>query len=214
VTTKRSQVVKAVPSAPVAKQRRSQITYEKLIKAGFKLLENRDFESISIAEIAKEAGYSVGAFYSRFENKEEYFTALFHQFHERRREETAAFFAENRDRDLPALYIERTVRWVWRSRFLWRAGLRRSLEDPDFWKPFRYLSRQAADKMNAIKAEKIGRPLTDDEQKNVQFAVQLVHGTINNAMVNRPGPFMPEDHDFQKRLIEAFRLVSRYNDLS
>ena len=200
-------------TGPVAKQRRSQITYNKLIEAGFRLLETRDFDSISIAEIAKQAGYSVGAFYARFENKEEFFLALVHKHNAGRHESMDAFFSKNKDGDLIALYVQQTVKRLWNARFFWRASLRRSLEDADFWEPFRKLSHRAADKFVEAKAEEIGRALTKKEEMDIRFALQIVLGTINNAMTNRPGPLMPEHRDFQKRLVEAFRLVSHFDEI-
>ena len=58
------------------KQSRSKKTYDALIKTGFRLLKKRDFDSITVAELSKSAGYSVGAFYARFRSKEELLGAL------------------------------------------------------------------------------------------------------------------------------------------
>ena len=58
------------------KQERGQLTHDKLIATGFRMLELTDLQEISIAELTREAGYSVGAFYSRFRSKDEFFDAL------------------------------------------------------------------------------------------------------------------------------------------
>ena len=68
--------VTAVSPARRIKQPRGRRTYDALIETGFKLLEQNDLESIPIAELAKAAGYSVGAFYARFESKDEFFEAM------------------------------------------------------------------------------------------------------------------------------------------
>lgn len=195
---------------PVAKQRRSQITYEALIDAGSRLLEERDFDAISIAEIAKAAGYSVGAFYARFANKEDYFRAMVDRHNEERRAGIDSFFKATSERELIPKYIQMTVTRIWKNRFFWRAALRRSLDDPNFWEPFRKLSHLVADKIIEAKAKAIGRNLTRAEEMDVRFALQLVLGTINNAITNRPGPLTLEHRDFRKRLVDAFYLVSRY----
>jgi AcrR family transcriptional regulator len=213
VATKEMQENTGVATGPIAKQRRSQITYNKLIEAGLHLLRTRDFDSISIAEIAKEAGYSVGAFYARFENKEEFFLALVAKHNSGREEGIESFFKKNKKRDLIALYIQQTVKRIWTSRFFWRAALRRSMEDESFWEPFRRLSHHVADKFVEAKAEEIGRPLTKKEEMDIRFALQIVLGTINNAVTNRPGPLLPKHPDFHKRLVEAFRLVSHYDEI-
>jgi AcrR family transcriptional regulator len=200
-------------AGPVAKQRRSQITYKALIDTGFRLLEDRDFDSISIAEIAKAAGYSVGAFYARFENKEEYFRAMVQRHIDERRVGLEQFFKRTKPEELIAKYVQATVTRIWKNRFFWRASLRRSLDDPSFWDTFRRLSHLAADKIIEAKATSLRRGLTKSEEMNIRFALQIVLGTINNAITNKPGPVMMEHRDFQKRLVDAFCLVSRYNDI-
>ena len=63
--------------AKPALQPRSQATRDKLIAALERLLRTRAFENISVAEIAREAGVSVGAVYTRFENKDAFIPVLF-----------------------------------------------------------------------------------------------------------------------------------------
>jgi hypothetical protein len=64
------------PPGRAIKPDRGRKTYAALVETGFQLLESRDFESISIAELARSAGYSIGAFYARFDSKDEFFHAL------------------------------------------------------------------------------------------------------------------------------------------
>ena len=47
-----------------------------LIEAGMRLLAQKDYDSISMAQIAREAGCSIGAVYSRYTDKEEYLYRL------------------------------------------------------------------------------------------------------------------------------------------
>ena len=63
--------------AKPALQTRSQQTRDKLVAALERLLRNKPFEQISVAEIAQEAGVSVGAVYTRFENKDAFIPVLF-----------------------------------------------------------------------------------------------------------------------------------------
>ncbi len=66
--------------------------------------------------------------------------------------------------------------------------------------------------------ERIGkharRPLTKQEDTNIRFAVQFALGTINNAIINRPGPIFLGQELFVKNLVRAFRLVSDYDNLT
>ncbi len=58
------------------RQARSQATRERIVGAAVELLERKPLEEISVAEIARRAGISVGGFYARFASRD----ALFHTF--------------------------------------------------------------------------------------------------------------------------------------
>lgn len=60
-------------------QQRSHRTLERLLDATEALLAERDFDDVSVAEIARAARSSVGAFYTRFPDK----SAVLHALHER-----------------------------------------------------------------------------------------------------------------------------------
>jgi AcrR family transcriptional regulator len=63
-------------------QSRSRQTFTKLLDATEALLEKRTFEEITIHEIAERAGSSVGAFYTRFEDKEALRECLIARYYE------------------------------------------------------------------------------------------------------------------------------------
>ena len=58
-----------------AKQARSRETRDRLLAVGRELLDRGGFEETHIADIVRDAGCSVGAFYQRFPDKEAFFTA-------------------------------------------------------------------------------------------------------------------------------------------
>jgi AcrR family transcriptional regulator len=69
-------------SAPVRQPRqdRSRRTLERLLDVTEELLEERPFEEISVGEIVRRAGTSVGAFYSRFRDKDALLPALYRRY--------------------------------------------------------------------------------------------------------------------------------------
>lgn len=67
-------------------QARSQETLNRLLDAAEELIEERGFEEISVAEITRKARSSVGAFYSRFKDKQ----GLLRYVHQRFSEQAAA----------------------------------------------------------------------------------------------------------------------------
>lgn len=60
-----------------ARQRRSRETRDKILRALEKLLERKPFDEMTVAELAAEAGLSVGAVYRRFENKDALVPVIF-----------------------------------------------------------------------------------------------------------------------------------------
>jgi AcrR family transcriptional regulator len=195
------------------RQQRGQITYDALIETAFALLEDKEFDEISIAELARTAGYSVGAFYARFRSKAELLEAMLMRHVDDRRKVRDELFAAAPDATLIHDLLEETVRHYWGRRRFWRAALIRSIRDPEFWTPIRKLSHEFADSLIARLAARAGRAVETNEQGNVRFAVQAAFGTLNNTILNRPGPFFMDQALFVERLARAFRLVSGYDEV-
>lgn len=193
------------------RQKRGQVTYDALIDTAFALLEHKEFDEISIAELAQKAGYSVGAFYARFRSKDELFAALLTRHLADRRQTRAAQFGAARDETLIHDLLDETVRYYWERRRFWCAALIRSIRDPELWAPVRKLSHELADALIARIATRAGRTLAAQERANVRFAVQVAFGTINNTILNRPGPFFMDQARFVDSLARAFALISGYD---
>lgn len=195
------------------RQERSQKTYDALVAAGFKLLEDSEFESITIAALAQEAGYSVGAFYARFESKDEFFEAMVaHHLRDRLNSNKQLLATVAPDR-LPEALIEDLVKYYWRRRQFWRAALLRSTNDPEFWAPINEAAQTFLGILTGRIQSDLGRPLTESEGANVRFAIHLVLGVVNNRIVNRPRPSLIGESTFVANLTRAFRLVSDYEKL-
>lgn len=205
--------VKALGAEQRIRQKRGQVTYDALIETCFELLQERDFDQISIADLAQKAGYSVGAFYARFRSKDELFDAMVLQHVQNRRKVRQRQFATTNDETLLHELLEETVHHYWDRRRFWRAALIRSMREPEFWEPMRKLSYEFADALLARFRSRAGRALTKSEEANVRFAVQLAFGLINNTILNRPGPFFLEQDLFVENLVRAFKLVSGYDAL-
>jgi AcrR family transcriptional regulator len=195
------------------RQKRGQVTYDALIETCFDLLREKEFDQISIAELAQKAGYSVGAFYARFHSKDELFDAMVQQHVQNRRKVRQRQFEGTNDAGLLHELLDETVRYYWGRRRFWRACLIRSIREPAFWTPMRKLSHEFADALLGRLRDRAGRALTSAEDANVRFAVQLAFGLINNTILNRPGPFFLEQDLFIENLVRAFKLVSGYDEL-
>jgi AcrR family transcriptional regulator len=65
-----------VPAKRLTREQKRAATRDALLESAAKVFTSRGFEGASVEEIAEEAGYSRGAFYSNFESKEELFLTL------------------------------------------------------------------------------------------------------------------------------------------
>jgi hypothetical protein len=154
-----------------------------------------------------------GRFQYSLSARRELFDAMVIRHLDGRRKVRSSQFAEGAPSTLIHDVLEETVNYYWGRRRFWRAALIRSMREPAFWAPMRNLSHEFADSLIAHMAARAGRSLKADEEANVRFAVQVTFGTINNTILNRPGPFFMDQALFVQNLVRAFRLVSDYDKL-
>lgn len=194
-------------SLPV-KQSRSQKTRDRLLAAGFKLLRRRDFDQLSVADIARAANCAVGSFYQRFFDKDQYFFALAEMRRAQSRGQLETWYDGVKLGSLVERAIERELGFVLDHPDFWRAALRRGTTDPTFWEEFRALGRASVERFVDVYSRLLGRTPGADEVERIRFAFQMVRGTLNNTLINQPGPLSLEDAGFRRQMERAFRLVA------
>ncbi len=191
------------------KQARSRKTRDALIAATWKLLQSHPWQDISINDIVKAGGSSVGAFYSRFKDKEALLESLAAEWLEARWAQRAeGFGALTDDADYAAYGILSSYQHLLHHQNFWRAVLVKGASDPGFWEPFRASGLQTMQLTIDRHRRHIGRDLTDAEIRNIRFAFQMANGAINNGIVNRPGPLFPGTPEFEAALVRGFKAVS------
>ena len=193
------------------KQKRSQLTYDALIAAGFRLLEKEDLENITVAELAKEAGYSVGAFYARFSSKDQFFDALLQDHLELRTESQKHLFSTCPMESMIHQYIDNMVRYYWGRRNFWREVMKRSMREPEFWDPIREQWFIITNSCIARLTSEIGRPLTEEEEENLSFAFQITLGVVNNTLLEQSGPVMLNQQWCVDHLERVFKLSTGFD---
>ena len=85
------------------------------------------------------------------------------------------------------------------------------MEDPVVWNPIRHQGYFVADSSIAWQAAPIRQKTTLSEIIATRFAFQVLYGTLNNAIINRPGPLDLADAEFVVQLERAFRLALLYS---
>jgi TetR/AcrR family transcriptional regulator, transcriptional repressor of aconitase len=102
------------PRKRLTREESKQVTHMRLIEAAEWLFIRKSFDDVSVDEISETAGYSRGAFYSNFEDKEQVFLALMDR---RRREVLKTLDDIFRTITEPALRIPAVREWfsnLWR----------------------------------------------------------------------------------------------------
>lgn len=182
------------PGMRPASQARSQELVVRLFNEGLSLLCEVDFDALSIDALCTRSEATVGAFYSRFENKEAFINALQRLVVATTRSGVIADYESNM---APNDSLERLIAWIAKGAFLWyrryegliRASLRRANSESEMWTPMRELGElQISFALPRILGF-LPPSLRDKAEERVQFAFQLLFGTLNNIVLINPGPF-------------------------
>ena len=178
-------------------QPRARATREALLAAGRALLEDRDFDAMSIAELAGAIGLSVGSFYGRFHDKASYFVLLQERVTAEWLARARDLLARLADTRSPARIIEAVcatlVDLFRRDRGFVRAVLKYASNHPDGWMLMRRTGEVFVGEMVSTLAPRL--------------AMQMLFGTVVNAVLNDPGPYRLADTRLERELAQA---VSAY----
>jgi len=192
---------------PPAVQGRSRITAELFVEAALDLLRTRTFDELSVADMAKRAGRSVGAFYQRFGSKDDFLASLLISYMLAGERAAARLLAESRDEGLLEAVLTESYEGLMRNRNLWHAALRKSAQNPGFWAQFLPIVQQRSMTMATRLGELRGRPLDRDEVYRLRVATQVFNSVINNQILNNPGPLTLNTPEFLPTALAIFRAV-------
>lgn len=181
------------------KQARGRATLDALVSAGRRLVEEKSFEELSVAEISEAAGCSVGSFYLRFKDKDAFLRALVADMLAQHVIELPLGEKESDDEVLGEMVRELLARYR-RCRGLLRAAIRMSMSDPTIWEPLKRHGHSRGDFLISYLGQRY------DEQ-HIRFALQVLYGTVNNTILLAPGPLSLDDQAFERELLRAFKMV-------
>lgn len=184
------------------KQKRSRARRAEMIEVGRRLLMDRDFEEISVAEITGALGYSTGSFYSAFADKAAFFVAIQRSVSEASSASFAkaiapAALAGKAPADRLALCVDLTLDYFRQRRGVIGSALRHESRLPEAWAPHRASARRVAAALTD--------GLSPADAKRLRVAIQMVFGTLVNALLHDPGPLRLEDGSIGEELKAALR---------
>lgn len=171
-------------------QKRSERTSQRIIDATLALLDEKQFEEISVAEIAGKAGISIGGFYACFYSKE----ALLHWFDENLLEQQLraepAWFKVDRIKNEPLseiirLYLTRVAAHSYRYRtLLARIALRvRGQSDPDYTRRARRYNREVHGEFLKLLLSKKREFTHPDPKFAVRFGLMSVMAALREEIL-------------------------------
>lgn len=174
------------------RRRRPDGKVPSIIDAGIRLLARKDYEAISIARIAREAGCSVGAFYARFPQKNSYLYRLAASAYRTlaHRAETELEAMPTRHLPLPSLIrlvVEHVVTTMTDARAagVVRATIKLSTVKPITIELFEDYRKEVTRLVVAILAPRLHGNSTGP----IRLGMQMVFATVTDAVLQpRPGP--------------------------
>lgn len=190
-----------------AVQARSRVMRDRLIAEGLVIARKIPFDDISIIDICTAANCSIGAFYARFPDKLTLFKGIM-----------VAAAAESapllegvvRDNAFPDILSRLTQAQVERFReqeIFFRSAFKVSLDASEAWEPFRRNSHALAGAFIARALAEYSSDAAGVDEARIRFGFQIMYGVLNNAVMNRPGPYLLESEDFAPMLEQAMRAV-------
>lgn len=196
-----------IPGVFPAHQKRSVRIRDSFITAGVEALNDIRLDSLTVSGLCERSGNSVGAFYTRFQDKEAYFRAVRVFTVMSLENETIAQFNVNALRDNTVqVTLEQFVDLmvdIFTSRF--RGVIRESLililEPDDPWAPMRGSALKIVSTLQ--QSLEAALPTGADVNTRCRFCFQLVVGTLMNEVVNDSHVFTTRDDSLRNGLKEA-----------
>jgi AcrR family transcriptional regulator len=185
-----------------AQQERSRRTQERLLAAAERLLGRRLLEELTVAEIAREARVSVGAFYARFSNKAALVPLLGERYDAALQRESARLLdpAGWDGLDL-ARRVRRLVRLAIRT-YLRNRGLIRALARDWRDRPHEVIDDGVRERRALFHARVAGVLLgardeiaARDPEAAVRFSIQLIGALLRDVLLVAPGHPHPTNLD-------------------
>lgn len=199
-------------------QARSRRTMDRMVRAAEDLLEERPFDAVSVAEIVRRAGTSVGAFYARFSSKVDLLAAIYaRRFGAEATERSRKYLVGFASREMPleqrTLEVVRNMAAYFQSnrRLLQEMALRAGQREETLPTGFREVrAHRAAFNDGWARAflahpEQIGHP---DPERAVRFGLFVAAATCRDAfLLGEPGA---EDLPAEELVGELSRALNAY----
>jgi len=203
--------VRDLPGILPTQQRRSQETTVALLEAAAVMLRERSLDELSIEDLCKRVGVTIGAFYGRFENRDAFFSALMSLAATKA---LAAVRAAVADEDNPGTGLEEACRRivevavnvVRRNVGVVRAASQYESIYPERWGTIRTTGSAMVDLAKPLLLARMGRGRVAAKERSIGFAFQMMFGTLVNAVLHKPKLVSLDEPEMVDRLALAMFL--------
>jgi AcrR family transcriptional regulator len=203
--------VRDLPGILPTQQRRSQETTVALLEAAAVMLRERSLDELSIEDLCKRVGVTIGAFYGRFESKDAFFSALMSLAVKKA---IAAVRAAVADEDNLGTGLEQACRRVVevavdvvrRNVGVVRAASQYETIYPERWGAVRATGGAMVDLATPLLLARMGRGRTAAKMRSIGFAFQMMFGTLCNAVLHKPKLVALDETEMVDRLALAMFL--------
>lgn len=191
-------------------QIRSLERQKAMLSAGLKLTEQADWEKVSVAEIAAVNGYSVGSFYTRFQNKQAYLDVLISMVALQMRKKMDIFIAQQQAKNESALqnldsFVAQTIHTFLSLKGIIRMSVVNRRKDTNgevvvypFTEARAYSCEQFVQLMTPYLSDH-----DESAQVRLSFAHQMINSTLMNAILTDPGPVHLNSDVFKQEMVAA-----------
>ena len=203
--------VRDLPGILPTQQRRSQETTVALLEAGAAMLRERSLDELSLDDLCKRVGVTIGAFYGRFESKDAFFTALMSLAASRA---LAALRAVVSDEEGLGAGLEQACRSivevavdvVRRNVGVVRAASQYESTYPERWGTVRATGNAMVELARPLLLARMGRGRIEAKERSIGFAFQMMFGTLINAVLHQPKLVSLDEPEMVDRLVLAMFL--------
>jgi AcrR family transcriptional regulator len=203
--------VRDLPGILPTQQRRSQETTVALLEAAAVMLRERSLDELSIEDLCKSVGVTIGAFYGRFESKDAFFSALMSLAASRA---LAAIRAAVDDEDNLGTGLEEACRRVVevavdvvrRNVGVVRAALQYESTYPERWGTIRATGDAMVELATPLLLARMGRGRSAAKTRSIGFAFQITFGTLLNAVLHKQKLVSLDEPEMVDRLALAMFL--------
>jgi AcrR family transcriptional regulator len=199
-----------LPGVAPSRQKRSRETTLALLRAGADMLRTRSLAELSIEALCAEVDVTVGAFYSRFESKEAYFNALIALAARDGEQRLGQIRRPSAGTDLDKLcriIVSGIIVWMRHHEGVLRAALQHDDTRPDKWTPFKALAKTTTERATPLLLPAMGKARAVAKTRAIAFGLQVVLGTLVNAILNDPGPLSLSSKEMETRLSGCLLLL-------